>query len=76
MEDEGGVPHGWWGETVATLKLALAQEALTPKALEVVAAYVSLLDVRNTGVSNLLLARSTQRADRPRATGRPALPCR
>ncbi|KAL1524613.1 hypothetical protein AB1Y20_019502 [Prymnesium parvum] len=44
MEDDGGVPPGWWGEMVATLKLALKLEALQPQALSVVSVYASLID--------------------------------
>ena len=57
MEDEGGVPHVWWGEMMATLKLALKQEALQPQALSVVAAYVSLIDAEQLalGLQQLVL---------------------
>lgn len=50
MKDEGGVPFGWWGEMVATLKLALKQEALQSHALSVVASYVSLIDHDQLGL--------------------------
>lgn len=50
MEDEGGVPPGWWGEMMATLQLALKDEALQRQALSVVSVYASLIDCDQLGL--------------------------
>ena len=51
------ISHSWWGELVATLKLALQQERLQEQALHVLHVFVTLLDpgMRARGLQQLFL---------------------